>query len=54
MTDELPDWYTEIKNDYDARLAAGKIDQEEYDWKMNWINHDLEEEKLYREIGFIK
>lgn len=52
--EQLPDWYTETKNDYDAKLAAGEINQEQYDWKMNYINHDLEEEKLYREIGLIK
>ena len=51
---QLPAWYTENKNDYDAKLAAGEINQEQYDWKMNYINHDLEEEKLYKEIGLIK
>ena len=51
---KLPDWYIDIKNDYDAKLAAGEINQEQYDWKMNYINHDLEEEKLYKEIGLIK
>jgi len=52
--EQLPDWYTQIKNDYDAKLAAGEITQEQYDWKMNYINHDLEEENRYREIGLIK
>ena len=52
--DELPKWYTEIKTDYDAKLAAGEINQEQHDWKMNWLNSDLEEEKLYKEIGLIK
>lgn len=50
---ELPSWYTDIKTNYDAMLAAGEIDQEEYDWKINWIKHDLEEETLYKEIGLI-
>lgn len=52
--EQLPAWYTETKNDYDAKLVAGEINQEQYDWKMNYINHDLEEEKLYKEIGLIK
>ena len=52
--EQLPDWYIDIKNDYDAKLRAGEINQEQYDWKMNYINHDLEEEKLYKEIGLIK